>query len=497
MQQVRYLATVLASAAAVAVIGGASAYSGHHGADLKDLLARTLIVMVGVGLPGGWLLFRPVARFLAAPAGRAPPAAAIRRLPVLTALWVAALAGTTIAGHLAATHGSWAAMVADGPDTVAAMLAHVGLFATYIALSAYFLMKEYVSDLRAELWERGGIGIAPGNGRLATRLGVGFAAVAAGPALLIFSDARAAVEPDTHAFLRQALELDVLALALFSAVLIMLVARGLARPVTNIVSVMEAVDRGHLHARAAVLTDDELGLLTARFNAMLDGLAERRRMEGTFSRFVPEGIADMLLRNEGALAPQEREASVIYTDIERFTDITATLEPREVLEMLNAYFESVAEAIQRHGGVITQFQGDAVLAVFNFPLPQREYAPRALAAAWEVAALENVRAAEKSRLRTRVGVATGRVVAGTVGGGDRLGYTVHGATVNLAARLEELNKHFGSRVLCDGRTAELSGAGALRDRGPIGVRGFAGPVRVFELDRAPPQSTPLNAGVHA
>jgi len=85
------------------------------------------------------------------------------------------------------------------------------------------------------------------------------------------------------------------------------------------------------------------------------------------------------------------------------------------------------------------------------------------------------------RLRTRVGICTGPVVGGTVGGGDRLGYTVHGDTVNLAARFEELNKKFGTQVLVSARTAELVGdAILLRDRGAVEVRGFPVPLRVYE-----------------
>lgn len=84
-------------------------------------------------------------------------------------------------------------------------------------------------------------------------------------------------------------------------------------------------------------------------------------------------------------------------------------------------------------------------------------------------------------MRMRTGVATGRVVGGTVGGGERLGYTLHGDTVNRAARLEELNKQLGSRILIDARTAELlPGALALRDRGSVTVRGFPQPQPLFE-----------------
>lgn len=492
-ETIRYLAIMLGGAAAVALMGGGNVYAGHHDADLPDLLVRVALLMVLLGLPGAWILFRPVARFLSAPAAPGAGHSGLRRLPALSAAWIGALAGVAIGGHLGATHGSWRAIFASGGEQLITMLAHVALFSAYIGLGVYLALKEDGGRLRSELWQRHGIALAPRGERLAVRLAIGLAAVAAGPGLLLFSDARTAQDaPEHHAMLRQALELDLLAAGTLTALLVVLVARSVLRPVRNLTSVMERVDGGDLGARAAVVSDDELGALTARFNVMLDGLAERERMQRTFSRFVPEAVANALLRNEGAVAPQELEASVLYTDIERFTDIAATLEPRRIFEMLNAYFGGLADVIQRHGGVITQFQGDAVLAVFNLPVRLPGHAAKALAAARDIAALEARGAGEGIALRTRVGVATGKVVGGTVGGGDRLGYTVHGNTVNLAARLEALNKELGSRVLCDGRTAELAGGVALKGRGQVQLQGFVDPVGVFELAGDAPQGAAIS-----
>ena len=123
-----------------------------------------------------------------------------------------------------------------------------------------------------------------------------------------------------------------------------------------------------------------------------------------------------------------------------------------------------------------------MLASFNLPAADPEHARHAVEAALAIQArLAEVVFDGGIRLRTRVGISTGPVVGGTVGGGDRLGYTVHGDTVNLAARFEALNKELGSRVLISARTAELAGdAIALRDRGIVTVRGFREPLRVYE-----------------
>ena len=478
----------------VALLGGATAYSGHHGRELPHLLAAVLLVMVGIGMPGAWLVFRPVARYLSSNVG-APPIR-LRRLPALSALWLYLLTALTVAWHAGVSHGSWSEIAAAGEGLLAAMSAHVVVFAAYIALYTYFLVSEFVVALRLELWRARGTPVVAGRGHLATRIAIGFAAVAAAPLLLAFADpppAQTAAVPEAiarhHAVVREALQMDVIAAALLTVMLIALIVRGVSRPVRILLEAMRKVDEGNLSTRAPVVSDDELGALTERFNLMLGALAERERMRRTFSRFVPDEVAGALLADGGAIVPQEREASVLYADIERFTSVAAALAPAEILRMLNVYFAGVARIIHAHGGVITQFQGDAVLAGFNLPAALPHHARHAVQAALEVRErLDALELANGMRLRMRVGVSTGRVIGGTVGGDEHLGYTLHGDTVNRAARLEELNKELGTRILIDGRTAELLGDDVqVRDHGAEALRGFASPVRVFE---------PLLAALH-
>ena len=484
----RYFACMLSAAAAVAVLGMAAAYSGHHSEDIPDLLARVLVLMIGASSLGAYFIFRPVGRYLAAAGNGPPPAARIRRLPLLSSAWTFVLAAATVAGNLGASHGSWRLVTLADPPMLAAMLLHVAAFSGYIALYVYFLVRDYAAGLRRELWNGRGVLLPARRGRVAVLVIVGAAAVSVAPLLLFFSDqsrppAPLSEEAAMHfALLAQAMNLDMLAAAVFTVGLVVLIARVISRPVGVLLEAMQRVDRGELGSRAPVVTDDELGALAERFNRMLDGLAEREAMRAIFGRLVPEEIAHRLLAERGAIEPQEREATVLFTDVEGFTGIASGLESRAVLAMLNDYFEDIARIVDRHGGVITQFQGDAVLAVFNLPAANPEHALRGVRAALEIAGLPHEAAGARAvRLKTRAGVSTGKVVGGTVGGGERLGYTVHGDTVNLAARLEEMNKDFGSRVLIDGRTgALLDGRFELRDRGVIVVRGFSAPVHVFE-----------------
>jgi len=285
-----------------------------------------------------------------------------------------------------------------------------------------------------------------------------------------------------QSYMTQSRQMDLLAALLLAGLLAFLATRGLSRSAAGLLQAMQKVDAGDLTAKAPVLSDDEFGRLTERFNQMLDGLNDRERLRRTFERFVPESIAGALIADEGAIAPQEREATVLFTDIERFTQIAASLAPREIMALLNAYFSKLANIIHGHHGVITQFQGDAVLACFNLPVNDAAHARSALEAALEIEReVANVSFGNGIALRTRIGISTGLVVGGTVGGGERLGYTVHGDTVNLAARLEALNKDLGTTILVSSRTAALLPETIrLRDLGAIEVRGFAEPLSVYE-----------------
>ncbi len=135
--------------------------------------------------------------------------------------------------------------------------------------------------------------------------------------------------------------------------------------------------------------------------------------------------------------------------------------------------------IERYRGVITQFQGDAVLAVFNVPIADRDHGANALRAALEIVRTAQERSFAGVRALNRVGISTGRVVAGAVGAAGRLTYTVHGNAVNLAARLEQMNKDYGTRILLTGKTAERCPGFALRQVADARVRGFGESVALY------------------
>ena len=215
------------------------------------------------------------------------------------------------------------------------------------------------------------------------------------------------------------------------------------------------------------------------FEQMMSALRERRLMRETLGQYVPEQVARTLLADEGRLLPVEEKVTVLMCDIEGFTALTDTLGRQRVFEFLNEYFDAIVGIVERHRGVITQFQGDAILAVFNLPLPDRDHAAQALRAALDIVRVCDQKTFAGTRARNRIGITTGRVLAGAVGSRGRLSYTVHGNAVNLAARIEALNKDYGTRILLSGKTAERCPDFRLRKVADAEVRGYAEPVALY------------------
>ena len=220
------------------------------------------------------------------------------------------------------------------------------------------------------------------------------------------------------------------------------------------------------------------------FNRMVSGLQESELIRETLGRFVPTDVAKSLLTEGGELAPRQSEATVLFCDLEGFTALTETLGPAGIVELLNEYFEVMVEILERHRGVVTQFQGDAILATFNVPVPDPGHAANALQAAIEMRTAVLRRAFASHRIGNRIGINTGALVAGAVGAKGRLSYTVHGDAVNLAARLEALNKELGTSVLVSEATAAQVEGFDLKPMGEVGVRGQTGRVAVYALGDA-------------
>lgn len=225
----------------------------------------------------------------------------------------------------------------------------------------------------------------------------------------------------------------------------------------------------------------------------LEAERDRAILSGIFGRFVPQAIVNAMVAGRGALAPVEREATVLVADIAGFTEMTERAGAVRTVEILNAYFDEVTRIIGAHNGIVTQFQGDAVLATFNVPVEDAGHARNAFEAACAILACVAGREFAGERIRVRIGINTGPVVAGNVGGGGRQSYTVHGDAVNLAARLEALCKEHSTSLLISSATAKALPEAKLIAVGDIAVRGLAEPVTVFSIHQGITADTVLRS----
>ncbi len=274
--------------------------------------------------------------------------------------------------------------------------------------------------------------------------------------------------------------LVVLVLAVLASIY---VGRRVSIPIQTFVASAGRVETGDLDSIEPLGTSHirELDDASDAFNHMVSGLRERRLVLDTLGRFLPEKVAGSLLASGGELEVQQIEATILFCDIEAFTNLTESLGPVKIVAVLNAYFSAMVNILERHDGVVTQFQGDAILATFNVPIPDPEHARQAIEAAREMLSCVATHAFDGEKLNIRIGINTGQVVAGAIGAEGRLSYTVHGDAVNLAARLESSNKDYGTRLLVSSQTAAKVPDCGLRAIGETSVRGQSSTIELYTL----------------
>jgi adenylate cyclase len=257
-----------------------------------------------------------------------------------------------------------------------------------------------------------------------------------------------------------------------------LLSRSLLQPLEDLRKGTERVTAGDLRVRVPVLGTDETGRLAGSFNQMVAGLEERERLREAFGAFVDPQLAERVLEEGTTLEGEELEVTVLFVDIREFTAFAERASAAEVVAELNRFYELVVPVLVRHGGHANKFIGDGLLAVFGAPDQLPDHADRAVAAALEIA--DEVRRAYGRRLRIGIGVNSGPVVAGTIGGGGHVEFTVIGDTVNTAARVEAITRETDDVVLVTDATCALlrQDHGGFAERGAVTLRGRSEPVKV-------------------
>ena len=274
----------------------------------------------------------------------------------------------------------------------------------------------------------------------------------------------------------------------------LLVSSGITRPVRLLLAGTREVEAGRFDKTIAVSTQDEIGELAAAFNRMIEQLRHNERIRETFGRYIDPKVAQGLIdRPEVAIDGQRRVMTIMFSDMSGFTSMSEGMTPRGLVKVMNHYFTVMSAPIRSHRGVIGKYIGDAIMAYWGPPFIEEDepalfacYA--AIDMADEVPALQKqlpdllgIRAMP-GPCDLRIGIATGEVLTGSIGSELMMSFTVMGDAVNLASRLEAVNKAYGTRILISQATADAIGSRLeLREIDRLAVAGQSAPQAIFEV----------------
>jgi class 3 adenylate cyclase len=437
----------------------------------------------GVGI-GAHFLIRPIARFIGGEAAFADIEDALTSLPRRSALITAICYVPMVALRMLSRRFGIdiEAMQEDPnwPDLVASFVVGTG----FNVLLIFFVVSAYLDQLCEHLFRTRNVNLHVFHGRFRRKVAVALLFIAFAGVILLSADI---ASYGGQRLVREA-TMDVVATVVGTLFMVFWINHALSRPVDRLDHGMRQVAKGDYQVRLPVTSDDEMGHAVGRFNEMVEGLSEREYLRDTFGKYVSKSVAAAILDNRdraGRLADTTAEATLMFTDIEGFTGLSERLAPAEVAAVLNAYLGAVVPAIQRHGGVVNSFIGDGLFASFNLPLPCENHAAAAVTAAIEIQqVLAEGPFAGHVALRTRIGLNTGTVIGVTIGTENRLNYTLLGDAVNVASRVEQLNKQFHTRILATESTVAAAGATDCERLGTVDVRGHEDAVVVYRIGPA-------------
>jgi class 3 adenylate cyclase len=447
-------------------------------------LGASVVLLGGVNYFLSGRRFEPINRFLKGEASFEDTQRRITQLPILTAQHVAILVLVLTIFRLSYTYFLTDPSVTKVPQpTIEQVITLCIIFTVFYFTYTYFVISDYLAGLCAFIFQKFGRNLGLFFGSYTAKLNV---------ALLVISIApMAAIMVALFSYEGDRLRFEVINVVAVTALAIAIsayfITRSLLRPIRILSQSMGKVAEGDLSQRVAVTSNDEVGELTGQFNNMVEGLRERERFRETFGRYVDENVAATILKREGegVLAGETREATVLFSDIAGFTTIAEYLAPDQLVMALNEYLETVLEPIRKHGGVVNTFIGDGLFASFNMPLACPNHAAAAVRAAIDIQRAIGGRTFGDFGVAfaTRIGISTGSVIGGSIGAGQRLTFTLLGDTVNLAARLEQLNKDHGTRILVSESTRRACGDEfVFVGLGSVAVRGRSDAAVVFSVD---------------
>jgi adenylate cyclase len=475
----------------------AAAAGAVHAKDIVISVAA-FAALVAVGYPLGQRWLRPLLTPAAGDRAGTDPLIRRRALQVPYLFASLTLVGWVMAGVLwgvvwpSVTSGSF-----NPHLSLRLFLGITGIAGSVATVFSFLAVEHYWRRAMPVFFPRGDVSEVPGALRLPVRLrllGI-FLLISVIPLAILgtlaYNSAQALLRADPARGAAIAASLGplilfIVAVGVLSAIaLALFAANSVAAPLRRVEESMASVGRGELGTECPVVANDEIGAVAEGFNRMLGGLRERERIRETFGRYVTREIRDEILAGRASFDGRLEDVTILFADLRDFTPWVERTEPREVVRDLNEYFTEMEAAIRSQQGLVLQYIGDEIEAVFGAPLRADDHADRALAAALEMRArLERLNArraaAGKPPLRNGIGIHTGTVLAGSIGSTERSSYALVGDAVNLASRIQGLTKELGTQILVSEATrARLEREARLEALPAVRVKGKSEEVSVY------------------
>lgn len=266
---------------------------------------------------------------------------------------------------------------------------------------------------------------------------------------------------------------------------------SLTSPIETLANLIGFVSKGNFDLKATASVSqwfkDEVGELAIAFDKMTEGLKERDKVKSLFSKFHGSSVAEEMMNRDQVMGGQNKEVVVFFSDIRGFTAFSEKRAPEEVVEMLNEYFGAMVKVINRHGGIVDKFIGDAIMAIWGAPKSSDRDPHNAVKACLEMrVALNELNELRLSRgqnaIQIGMGLHAGSAISGTIGSDERMEYTVIGNTINTGSRIEASTKAFGTDLLISDDVVKLIGDEYLvAVAGAAEVKGRSEPLKLFKV----------------
>lgn len=274
---------------------------------------------------------------------------------------------------------------------------------------------------------------------------------------------------------------------LVALLLSLTVAKSVSEPIKMMEAAMQDVARGNFDVSIEVVSNDEIGTLGEGFNGMIKGLKKSEAVKESFGKYISEEVRDEILSGRVPLDGEMKRATLLFSDLRDFTPFVESTHPKQVIAIINQYFTEMAKAIKDYQGLILQFVGDEIEAVFGAPVPYDDHPDMAIRAALDMqkrltALNEKLSSQNLKPLRHGIGIHTGAVLAGIIGSKERSSYALVGDTVNLASRIQGLTKEFSCEIILSQTTHDLiTGSYKMEELPAMQVKGKSRDVMLYKL----------------